>query len=667
MIKNMMYRLSKTVLITLVASVAFLLFSSVLKEYDTETIPNAQTCIQVNSDEHKNTKSKIFATFSKLARKGNYQFTLVQLVNINNKSIKSVHSFNSNGIQLFSYYKESAVNIIGNNNMQLEDDRGKYYTTAKGNELLKLKAKLTKLGLNYDTYKVSLFKHLEASAFSNGYLPIIISIFSILLIIMFIEKIFQFKKYAILQLNGLTIKQIILRDIKSNYLVYLGAITLALLAYLIYLLFILNLMCFISIAKYVVCIYLFIIFIYLILDLLSYSSLFLINIYPAIQGKSYSKPFVITGYLLKICLVLIVAINTRSLHNEINIFVKDQNIMKMWINHHSGYTLQFKNISNIGHQEENVLGEKTRHLLNISHNTIMSKNSQEFHPDIYDTTPEDGNILIINKNYLKYNNIVLSNNSIANKDYLRPNYINVLIPRDRVKQKRKFSKNLKLFLSFQRELPGSNKEKFKKLKINWIEYKKNQYIFNYTIGKDIRDSISKDPIIILDNNLFSDNFYLATATQGMIQFNNFEELKKNINKLFLKNYIAGITDAKTRLSDFNIKLSRQIVLIGIITLISVSQLLLVIIFISITFLQKHRLKMAIIKIFGQSNGKIILKFWLFNVVGDALLIILLIVLRHESLQIFWYLVPYLIVESIVIFILADIAQKRLLVTLNHGN
>lgn len=160
---------------------------------------------------------------------------------------------------------------------------------------------------------------------------------------------------------------------------------------------------------------------------------------------------------------------------------------------------------------------------------------------------------------------------------------------------------------------------------------------------------------------------MATATQGMIQFNNFEELKKNINKLFLKNYIAGITDAKTRLSDFNIKLSRQIVLIGIITLISVSQLLLVIIFISITFLQKHRLKMAIIKIFGQSNGKIILKFWLFNVVGDALLIILLIVLRHESLQIFWYLVPYLIVESIVIFILADIAQKRLLVTLNHGN
>ena len=249
--ENMMYRLSKTVLITLVASVAFLLFSSVLKEYDTETIPNAQTCIQVSSDEHKNTKSKIFATFSKLARKGNYQFTLVQLVNINNKSIKSVHSFNSNGIQLFSYYKESAVNIIGNNNMQLEDDRGKYYTTAKGNELLKLKAKLTKLGLNYDTYKVSLFKYLEASAFSNGYLPIIISIFSILLIIMFIEKIFQFKKYAILQLNGLTIKQIILRDIKSNYLVYLGAITLALLAYLIYLLFILNLMCFISIAKYV--------------------------------------------------------------------------------------------------------------------------------------------------------------------------------------------------------------------------------------------------------------------------------------------------------------------------------------------------------------------------------------------------------------------------------
>lgn len=324
-----MYRLSKTILIILITSVAFLFFSDVLKEYNTEAIPNAPICIQVNSDNHRSTKHEIFTMFSKLANEGKYQITLVQLININGKNIKSVHSFNSTYEQPVSYYKKFPINVIGNKGIKLEDVKGSYYTNATEYELLKLQNNMVKLGLSTNIYKVSLFKYLEENILSNNYIPIIVSIFSILLVIMFIEKISQFKKYAILQLNGLTSKQIIIRDIKDNYIWYLIAITSVLIIYLIYLFSVLNIIGMLLTIKYIIYIYLLIAFCFLILDLISYISLVMINIYPAIQGKIYSKPFITVGYLLKICLILVVTINICSLCREINVFNQDQNIMKM--------------------------------------------------------------------------------------------------------------------------------------------------------------------------------------------------------------------------------------------------------------------------------------------------------------------------------------------------
>lgn len=48
--------------------------------------------------------------------------------------------------------------------------------------------------------------------------------------------------------------------------------------------------------------------------------------------------------------------------------------------HHSGYTIQFADISNISHNEENKLGRLTRELINHLDGVILAKNAQEFHP-----------------------------------------------------------------------------------------------------------------------------------------------------------------------------------------------------------------------------------------------------------------------------------------------
>ena len=148
---------------------------------------------------------------------------------------------------------------------------------------------------------------------------------------MFIEKIAQLKKYAVLKLNGLNLWQILRRDLGHDYLFFIGSLLVVLFTYSIYLTTSLNKTGWILVSKYNLVIMLLILAFYLLLDLISYSCLMVVELYPALKGKSYTKLFVIAGYLLKASLVILVTINLFSLNNKINSFIQDQNVMKMWI------------------------------------------------------------------------------------------------------------------------------------------------------------------------------------------------------------------------------------------------------------------------------------------------------------------------------------------------
>ena len=77
--------------------------------------------------------------------------------------------------------------------------------------------------------------------------------------------------------------------------------------------------------------------------------------------------------------------------------------------------------------------------------------------------------------------------------------------------------------------------------------------------------------------------------------------------------------------------------------------------------------MTINKIFGQSNRKLIFNFCFFNIGSDGLVIFILIALEQQRWQMGLTMFPYLIVEFFVVIILAKIAQRNLLTTLNSGN
>ena len=74
-----------------------------------------------------------------------------------------------------------------------------------------------------------------------------------------------------------------------------------------------------------------------------------------------------------------------------------------------------------------------------------------------------------------------------------------------------------------------------------------------------------------------------------------------------------------------------------------------------------------LKVFGKSNNHIILKLILINMLTDLMIILVLALIQTNSLIICIYMIPYLIVEFLVIMLLAHHAQKDLLLTLNHGN
>lgn len=261
-------------------------------------------------------------------------------------------------------------------------------------------SKIIKLRLEF--YNLSYFFTQPFKNESNviSYLPIFISLLAILLIIMLIEKIYSFKKYAVLRLNGWSYLQIIVNDLKRMLVSFSTLIGIFLGLSIGYTLLVMNKDGIIFWLKYSFLVLIFIFAFFIVLDLISYTVLAYINLYPALKGQTYTRPFVATGYIFKISLIILTTINVLSLHHTVETFRNDQTIMHEWIKHNSGYILQFTNVDDKNVTETDKLGSLTRETMDLMPNNIVSRNSQEFHPNLQDDTPENGNVLLLIKTTL---------------------------------------------------------------------------------------------------------------------------------------------------------------------------------------------------------------------------------------------------------------------------
>lgn len=676
-----MLRKTKIVFYSLITVVVLALFAGFIREYDNNSIPENNTIINITSwnpkviakwqkqltskQYTKKVKKKtIFTKLKQVAQAENSSLVKLRINKFNGQQSKVVYNFGT-PINDYSLYQAEAIKKLTNTELNLEEINGLYCTNAKNEALGQILSKFHTLGLKTEVIDNSLsvksLGQIVVDNFSKFDLIVLIGIIGTLFIVMVLEKVFRFKAYAIMKINGLSDWQIIKNDLKDESPMLIGALGVIMLVMIIWGLTTFTISGWRFFLPYALVLLSVVFLSFLVLNTTSYVVLALIDPYQAIKGAETTYIFLLIGYVLKILLLALIMINTISLTNHNKIYIRDTNIINKWQRQKNTYSLELAwNPDN--HREENKIGRMTHKLVVQSPGTIVAQNSQQFHPAMRDTEPENGNVIIANNNFIKNSKLNF------NPTRLTANKVFLLIPYNRLDQVKQAKKQLRNFLKFQQTLPNYYQKQKKKLPaIQVVPIANGQNIFNYTVGYEITSSLSMNPLIIVVNNkLLSDNFYLASISQKLVQFSNFRQLENLIKHLGIKSYTIGITSQKARIAEYQRNANRQLLILTITTMLSLLQLIFIIVFVSTTFLQSQRRKIAIYRVFGRSNAHLMGSFLLTNL-GLDFLVIALSLTRLHYLSLMPVVYVYLLLEAVVILLTYWRAQHNLLITLNHGN
>lgn len=676
-----MLRKTKIVFYSLITVVVLALFAGFIREYDNNSIPENNTIINITSwnpkviakwqkqltskQYTKKVKKKtIFTKLKQVAQAENSSLVKLRINKFNGQQSKVVYNFGT-PINDYSLYQAEAIKKLTNTELNLEEINGLYCTNAKNEALGQILSKFHTLGLKTEVIDNSLsvksLGQIVVANFSKFDLIVLIGIIGTLFIVMVLEKVFRFKAYAIMKINGLSDWQIIKNDLKDESPMLIGALGVIMLVMIIWGLTTFTISGWRFFLPYALVLLSVVFLSFLVLNTTSYVVLALIDPYQAIKGAETTYIFLLIGYVLKILLLALIMINTISLTNHNKIYIRDTNIIKKWQRQKNTYSLELAwNPDN--HREENKIGRMIHKLVVQSPGTIVAQNSQQFHPAMRDTEPENGNVIIANNNFIKNSKLNF------NPTRLTANKVFLLIPYNRLDQVKQAKKQLRNFLKFQQTLPNYYQKQKKKLPpIQVVPIANGQNIFNYTVGYEITSSLSMNPLIIVVNNkLLSDNFYLASISQKLVQFSNFRQLENLIKHLGIKSYTIGITSQKARIAEYQRNANRQLLILTITTMLSLLQLIFIIVFVSTTFLQSQRRKIAIYRVFGRSNAHLMGSFLLTNL-GLDFLVTALSLTRLHYLSLMPLVYVYLLLEAGVILLTYWRAQHNLLITLSHGN
>ncbi|MCO6527741.1 MAG: hypothetical protein J6565_02820 [Lactobacillus sp.] len=676
-----MLRKTKIVFYSLITVVVLALFAGFIREYDNNSIPENNTIINITSwnpkviakwqkqltskQYTKKVKKKtIFTKLKQVAQAENSSLVKLRINKFNGQQSKVVYNFGT-PINNYSLYQAEAIKKLTNTELNLEEINGLYCTNAKNEALGQILTKFRALGLKTEVIDNSLsvksLGQIVVANFSKFDLIVLIGIIGTLFIVMVLEKVFRFKAYAIMKINGLSDWQIIKNDLKDESPMLIGALGVIMLVMIIWGLTTFTISGWRFFLPYALVLLSIVFLSFLVLNTISYVVLALIDPYQAIKGAETTYIFLLIGYVLKILLLALIMINTISLTNHNKIYIRDTNIIKKWQRQKNTYSLQrYWNIND--KYEDKKMGKMAHQLVVQSPGTIVAQNSQQFHPAMRDTEPENGNVIIANNNFIK--NSELNFNPIR----LTANKVLLLVPYNRLDQVKQAKKQLRNFLKFQQTLPNYYQQRPKKLPaIQVVPIANGQNIFNYTVEYEITSSLSINPLIIVVNNKFlSDSFYSSTISQGTIQFSNLKLLRKKVKQLGLMPYVIGITSKRARIAEYQRNVNRQLLILTITTMLSLLQLIFIIVFVSTTFLQSQRRKIAIYRVFGRSNAHLMGSFLLTNL-GLDFLVTALSLTRLHYLSLMPVVYVYLLLEAGVILLTYWRAQHNLLITLNHGN
>ena len=677
-----MLRKIKVLLYLLVTIATIALFTNIFHSYDDSSLPDNPTIVEIYGSKKLNNsqirkwqktdskewnkkynKKRFFVILQKFAHSKNISLVKLRINNFNGHKSKIVYSF-GNDNKDYSLYKDKSVKKLSNKKLQLEDLYGVYCTNAQNKVLgdllsllhshrLKVRTEDNSLSFNY-------ILHLLLTELSSTNVVIFLGVISILFIVMVLEKLYRFKAYGIMKINGLNNWQLFMNDLKREAPLLVASLGLIVIFIVVWGSYSFTAKGWTTFLPYLLLVLLILFLSFFFLNALSYLVLVLLKPYAAIKGEEHSGAFLLIGYLLKIVLLALIMLNAIALYKNYQIYTRDTSIIKKLSAKENGYSLNLSwHISDKA--EDMKVARKVHKLVVESPQAIISKNSQVFRPAIRDVQPENGNVITANKNFLAKSGLTSKHIKVSENNVL------LLIPKNRLDQLGEAKKELKNFLKFQNKLPNRYRKQKKMPTIQVIPIASDQKVLNYTVRDEILSSISFNPLIIVVNDkLLSDDFYLSTNSQGMIRFPNLKAMQRLVKRLGLTSYTIGITSQQALLSDYVAKANKELLLLTMTTIISLLQLIFIILFVSSTFLQSQRHKMAIYQVFGKSNAKLICAFLIVNL-GFDFLMINLVLAKRGYLNLMPLTLGYLLIEAIIILLTYIHAQHNLLITLNHGN
>ena len=666
----------------LVTIATIALFTNIFHSYDDSSLPDNPTIVEIYGSKKlnnsqirkwqktdskewnkKHNKKSFFIILQKFAHSKNISLVKLRINNFNGHQSKIVYSF-GNDNKDYSLYKDKSFKKLSNKKLQLEDLYGVYCTNAQNKVLGDLLSLLHSHQLRVRTEDNSLsfnyILHLFLTELSSTNVVIFLGVISILFIVMVLEKLYRFKTYGIMKINGLNNWQLFTNDLKREAPLLIAALGLIVIFIVAWGSYSFTAKGWTTFLPYLLLVLLLLFLSFFFLNALSYLVLVLLKPYAAIKGEEHSGAFLLIGYLLKIVLLALIMLNAIALYKNYQIYTRDTSIIKKLSAKENGYSLNLSwHISDKA--EDMKVARKVHKLVVKSPQAIVSKNSQVFRPAMRDVQPENGNVITANKSFLAKSCLTSKHIKVSENNVL------LLVPKNRLDQLEEAKKELKSFLKFQNKLPNRYRKQKKMPTIQVIPIASDQKVLNYTVNDEILSSISFNPLIIVVNDkLLSDDFYLSTNSQGMIRFPDLKALQKLVKRLGLTPYTVGITSQQALLSDYVAKANKELLLLTITTIISLLQLIFIILFVSSTFLQSQRHKMAVYQVFGKSNAKLICTFLIVNL-GFDFLMISLVLAKRGYLNLMSLTLGYLLIEAGIILLTYIHAQHNLLITLNHGN
>lgn len=516
-------------------------------------------------------------------------------------------------------------NMLSLKEFEFKDIAGKYFLEKKINPK-QLSEFFYEQGLIVTIYNMDFFEIFITLLFDNGLVITFLSLLLIFLVLSFQSVIINFKEYSIKKLSGFSFRKIYLDDFfydKIKWLIcplilYLSSITLLfIIGYREHIIFF---------AKTLGFVYLFSIIIMLIIDYFSYILFLLINVPEMLKDK---KPYLFlsifnnTSKVLILILLSTILIQNNKLLHELEVIT---NSFEIWEKMDDYYTIEIAP-KQYNKKEIVELSNKLKQFALDGENNeaILFRNNNIYEPKLSDYGPEQGNVMYVNNNFLKFYDNLVDNNLVDYMFRKKTKKPIVFFPVENRSEIEKLIDRYNAWLEFNLEKEAVT---FNTFEIDFLD--NNLDIYSFDTRTEKKFSFLKNPaIIVLNIEDMDPDYIFASISQGVYLFKDIELINKSIQKNKLTNDIVGITNFKDNAQYEINELRTKMIFLKFSVLILLIVLLLLIYTNLNQYIERVNIEIFIKVIHGYNLIKIYLNYLLINLVGIYSIVVITMLLMNN--------------------------------------